>query len=90
MGSGWHGADLCHDYIDTLLDVNKAQALKFYTELVKEYGFVLVRSKRHFVFRDAKGRTFVASKTTANPRSIKNHISDLKRLLKDHDSNHAS
>jgi hypothetical protein len=70
--------------------MNKTHAIKFYTKLAGQYGFKLIRWKKHLVFRNDQGKTFVVSSTTSDPRSIKNHFSDLKRLIQDNDSDHTS
>jgi hypothetical protein len=49
--------------------------------LAKRYGFVLHRQTKHFVFKDAEGRTMVCGKTISDRRALKNIESELKRIL---------
>jgi hypothetical protein len=50
-------------------------------ELVARYGFVLHRQTKHFVFKNAEGKTLVCSKSTMDRRSLKNVERDIKRTL---------
>jgi hypothetical protein len=49
--------------------------------LLKQHGAVLVRQKKHYVWRLPDGRIWVHSKTASDVRSLKNSYSDLCRLL---------
>jgi hypothetical protein len=50
--------------------------------LLAESGAVLVRHKKHLVYRLPNGRNFVAAKTPSDPaRAAKNNLSDLRRAL---------
>jgi hypothetical protein len=50
------------------------------TTLLREHGAVLVRQRKHRVYKVA-GKTFVESSTPSAKRSDVNHLGDLKRLL---------
>jgi predicted RNA binding protein YcfA (HicA-like mRNA interferase family) len=49
--------------------------------LAKRYGFVLHREKKHFIFKDAAGRTMVCGKTISDRRALKNIEQEIKRIL---------
>lgn len=50
-------------------------------ELVARYGFALHRQTKHYVFKNAQGKTVVCSKSTMDKRSLKNVERDIKRAL---------
>ena len=49
---------------------------------LKRVGAVLIRWKKHDVYRLPNGRKFTLAKTASDPRSEKNHFADLRRALK--------
>lgn len=50
-------------------------------ELLKINGFMLHRNKKHLVYKDSRGRTFVTSKTASDWRAEQNNIKLLERML---------
>lgn len=50
-------------------------------ELLKLNGFTLHRNKRHLVYKDSRGRTFVTAKTASDWRAEENNIKLLERML---------
>jgi predicted RNA binding protein YcfA (HicA-like mRNA interferase family) len=56
--------------------------------LAEQYGFKLIRKKTHLVFRNNKGIQLVTAASASDHRAFKNIKSIIKRLLKNHDSNH--
>ena len=52
---------------------------KALVDLAKEYGFHLVRQKKHLVFQNAAGRIVVMSTSSCSSRALKNFRSQLKR-----------
>lgn len=49
---------------------------------LKRVGAVLIRWKKHDVYRLPNGRKFTLAKTASDPRSEQNHLADLRRELK--------
>lgn len=54
-------------------------------ELLKQSGAVLIRSKRHQIWRLPNGKTFVRSKTPSSRNTDKKSYADLRNLLGIHD-----
>lgn len=50
-------------------------------ELLKESGAVLIRRKKHEIWRLPNGKNFVRSKTPSSRNTDKNSFSDLRNLL---------
>jgi len=57
---------------------------------VKRYGFKLIRKKKHLIFENQDGLRLVTSRTPGDHRAFQNIETNIKRLLKNHDSNHTS
>ena len=50
-------------------------------ELIRSYGYQLIREKKHFVFKhQTTGRVFVCSKSASDHRALRNIERDLKKL----------
>lgn len=49
---------------------------------LKRAGAVLIRWKKHDVYRLPNGRKFTLAKTASDQRSEQNHLTDLRRALK--------
>lgn len=50
--------------------------------ILREHGAVLVRSKKHLVYRFPDGRIFVASSTPSDSqRHAKNQLRDIRKIL---------
>lgn len=50
-------------------------------ELIRSYGYQLIRQKKHFIFRHSTtGQTFVCSKSASDHRALRNIERDLKKL----------
>lgn len=59
------------------------------TELAKVYGFELIRSKKHLIFKHESGIRLVTGKSISDNRALKNVESTIKKLLSNYDkSNH--
>jgi predicted RNA binding protein YcfA (HicA-like mRNA interferase family) len=56
--------------------------------IAKKYGFRLIRRKKHFVFRNDNGIQLVTAASPSDHRAAKNIEAVIKKLLKNHDSNH--
>jgi hypothetical protein len=50
-------------------------------ELLAEHQFVLDRSRKHRVYRDATGRIFVMAKTPSDRRAYDNALNNLQHIL---------
>jgi predicted RNA binding protein YcfA (HicA-like mRNA interferase family) len=50
-------------------------------KLTKQYGFVLHRKNKHYVFKHSSGKTLVCSTSCTDWRALKNVERDIKRLL---------
>lgn len=50
--------------------------------LLHDYGFTLVRQRKHLIFRRADGATWTAPDTPNDVRAWKNNLSNLKRFLR--------
>lgn len=50
-------------------------------ELIREYGGLLVRTKRHFVYRFPDGRIFILSSTPSDSHTERNSLADLRKFL---------
>jgi predicted RNA binding protein YcfA (HicA-like mRNA interferase family) len=50
-------------------------------KLAEKYGFVLVRQKKHFVFKHPSGAVFTCGKSSSDHRALKNAERDLRKLL---------
>jgi hypothetical protein len=58
------------------------KATKEYAELAKQYGFVLVRTKRHAVFKHENGGTLICPLSPSDSkRGLMNLKRDIKRIL---------
>jgi len=51
-------------------------------DLLKQAGAVLVRHRRHRVYRLANGQTLVLSNTPSDHRESRNAIADLRRAIR--------
>ena len=51
------------------------------TDELRRIGAVLVRWKRHQVWRLPNGRSFVVSQTASDHRALRNQMATLKRAL---------
>ena len=49
--------------------------------LLKKHNFILVRTKRHKVYRNPTGRIFVVSGSPSDWRASRNSLRDLRRLV---------
>jgi hypothetical protein len=54
---------------------------KVLKKMLKDSGAVLVRRKRHAIWRLPNGKNFVAPKTPSDHRVAQNNIRDLNKLL---------
>jgi len=52
-------------------------------ELLREYRFDLVRQRKHKIYRNPDGLTFVTASTPSDRRAPHNALSTLKRILRD-------
>jgi hypothetical protein len=50
--------------------------------MAKKHGFVLVRQKKHFVFKHYSGVVFVCSKTASDRRAFCNIKKEMERILR--------
>jgi len=50
-------------------------------ELVKSYGFTLLRQKRHLIFKHSSGKVITTSRTSSDKRALKNIESTIKKLI---------
>lgn len=48
--------------------------------LAKRYGFSLIRSRKHFVFKHPEGPLLTCSMSASDHRALRNVERDLKRL----------
>jgi len=49
--------------------------------LIEQHGFVLHRQGKHYVFKNASGKTLVVSKSATDRRAFLNIKATMKRLL---------
>jgi predicted RNA binding protein YcfA (HicA-like mRNA interferase family) len=49
--------------------------------MVKSKGFVLVRQKKHYIFKHASGKILVCGKTISDRRALRNIESNIAHLL---------
>lgn len=63
------------------MDSVKASMKNKVEDLLKQSGAVLIRSKRHQVWRLSNGKTFVRSKTPSSRNTDKKIYADLRNLL---------
>ena len=68
--------------------MKKATTVKQIVSLASKYGFKLIRSKKHLVFRNDYGIQFVTAASPSDHRAVKNIKALIKRLTQNHDSNH--
>lgn len=54
---------------------------KLVMNTLKAHGAVLVRHKKHMVYRFPDGRTWTHASTPSCPHSMQNNFSDLRRML---------
>lgn len=54
-------------------------------KLAKSYGFELLRSKKHLIFKHESGIRLVTGKSISDYRALKNIESNIKKLLSNHD-----
>lgn len=54
-------------------------------KLANSYGFELIRSKKHLVFKHKSGVRLVTGKSISDNRALKNIESSIKKLLSNHD-----
>lgn len=50
-------------------------------DIMRVAGMVLVRERKHRVYRHPSGRIFVTAKTASDRRAIANNIAELRRFL---------
>lgn len=55
------------------------------TKLANAYGFKLVRSKKHLIFKHESGIRLVTGKSISDNRALKNVESTIKKLLSNYD-----
>jgi predicted RNA binding protein YcfA (HicA-like mRNA interferase family) len=49
--------------------------------MVKSKGFVLVRQKKHYIFKHVSGKILVCGKTISDRRALRNIESNIAHLL---------
>jgi len=49
--------------------------------LAERYGFVLQRQTKHFIFKHPSGAILVTSKSTRDPRALRNTEQQIKKVL---------
>jgi hypothetical protein len=69
--------------------VNRSESTKKIVAIAGKYGFKLIRSKKHLVFRNDSGVQLVTAASPIDHRAFKNIETIIKKLLNKHDSNHA-
>jgi hypothetical protein len=58
----------------------KKEITKLIVKLAEQYGFVLIRKSKHFVFKHPNGAIFVSGQSSSDGRALLNAERDLKRL----------
>ncbi len=56
-------------------------------KLAEQHGFVLVRQRKHFVFKHPSGAIFTCGKSCSDRRAIRNAERDLRKLLENNNGN---
>jgi predicted RNA binding protein YcfA (HicA-like mRNA interferase family) len=56
------------------------ETTKLIVKLVERYGFVLIRQRKHLVFKHPNGAIFVSSQSSSDRRALLNAERDLKKL----------
>lgn len=69
--------------------MNRSESTKKIVAIAGRYGFKLIRSKRHLVFRNQDGVQLVTSASPSDQRAFKNIESNIKKLLNNHDSSNS-
>jgi len=49
--------------------------------LLREHKFVLIRQRKHRVYRNPEGKVYVVGSTPSDWRSVRNAVSALKRVI---------
>jgi len=70
--------------------MTKHDATKQIIALAKTYDFILIRKKKHLIFKHPSGATLVTSGTTGDWRALKNVEANIKHILLKHDSNYTN
>ena len=55
-------------------------------KLASSYGFKLLRSRKHMIFKHESGARLVTGASISDRRALKNIESDIKKLLSNNDS----
>jgi hypothetical protein len=58
--------------------------------MAKSLGFILARTKRHFVFKHPSGATFVAPQSVSDGRALRNAERDMRKAISNANARKAS
>lgn len=67
-------------WLDSVAAMNPQEQLM---QLLREHNFDLVRQRKHKIYRNPNGLTFVTASTPSDRRAPQNALSTLKRILRD-------
>ena len=66
------------------------EADRLIAAMAKSLGFILARTKRHFVFKHPSGATFVAPQSVSDGRALRNAEKDMRKAISNANAQRAS
>jgi predicted RNA binding protein YcfA (HicA-like mRNA interferase family) len=66
------------------------EANKRIVAMATSLGFILARTKRHFVFKHPNGATFVAPQSVSDDRALRNAEKDMHKAISNANARRAS